>query len=653
MANANHGSDGYADGNRLTRRQWLALGGSAAMAGLAGCGGSNPNDPNVTMSSNPSNTDGGDGAAVTTEINMRAPVSWQPSQANVNPFTDTKNTEFWMDYMWSESLVYPNSEGTPIYWLADDISLKAGGCEVHIKLNEDYTWWDGTPVTAKDVRTTNLLYDYKDYMGPDQTDDSWEVVDKYTVKNVLAGPANPSLKKSTYYSVIAKHDYFKSWLEKYKDAGGDSAIKKVTKNLQEDTITLQDLKDKGLGCGMWKPAQLSPTMASHTKYKDHPRADWTNLETFNWRLISEKQKAIQALNTGKLDIGDKTITQAQSNDRVEVFNRFGTSSIVKLAMNWNNEHLARRPVRRAIAYLLDHDELVKVLKTTQGLNYKSRDTVNGLSSKQADKWLGKSFQNDLISYGRKSKSEKAKKVLQDAGYSKNGGVWVGPDGSKVNNLTYLTPPWNIYETIGKYVSPKLDKFGFKNKLIIPSSSGFWQRWTETHDFDMVNWYSNTSHPGNAFTTASVGGIGKYDEIAAALESSDDCKVNRTTPELAQPRSKKLNHPIRPKYPKKVGTMGSGGAKQTFYPIKWNNIMTQTQSADEVKKFSKKFAWYMNWQVPHIGFYDETRAYWGNTSKFNFPTNKADNHPQGEATKSEHLTNAIEFLMKGHISAKTK
>ncbi|WP_435156901.1 hypothetical protein [Haladaptatus sp. DFWS20] len=78
MVNANHGSDGDADSNGLTRRQWLALGGSAAMAGLAGCQGDNPNDEDVTMSSNPGTNDGSgpNGSPVTTTLNMRAPVSW-------------------------------------------------------------------------------------------------------------------------------------------------------------------------------------------------------------------------------------------------------------------------------------------------------------------------------------------------------------------------------------------------------------------------------------------------------------------------------------------------------------------------------------------------------------------------------------------------
>ncbi|WP_231186541.1 ABC transporter substrate-binding protein [Haladaptatus sp. DYF46] len=658
MDNSNHGASDEPQRTPLTRRRWLALGGSATMAGLAGCGGSNPNDPDVTMSGTPGNdssgSNGKNGTPVTTELHMRAPVSWQPSKANINPFTDTKNTEFWMDNMWWESLVWPNAKGEPMYYLADEINIKGSGCEVEIQLNDEYTWWDGTPVTAQDFRTAAVITDYKESYGPDETDDSWEVVDKHTLKHHLAGPANPSLQKtaSAYYTVPAKHDYFKSWLDKYEDAGGQSAVEKVTKELTSTTITLNDLTEKGLGCGMWKPKQLSPTNAVHEKYEDHPRADWTNLKTFNWHLISEKQKAIQALNAGQLDMGDKTVNQAKSNGTVDVFNQFGTSSIVKIAMNWNNEHLARRPVRRAIAYLMDHDQLVKVIRSTQGLNYKPRDTVTGMSVSTGNQWTSKGFQNKLIDYGRTSKPEKAKRVLKDAGYTKDGDVWAGPDGSRVEGLTYLTPPWTIYETIGKYLSPKLKEFGFDNELIIPSSSGFWKRWTDTHDFDMVNWFSKTSHPASAYSTVSVAGLGKFDEVVNVTDPSGDCKVDRRTPDLSQSRSKKLNQPIRPKFPKKVGQMGDGGSKRTLYPVKWGNIMSQTQSTKEVKDLTRKLMWYTNWQVPHIGFYDETRVYWGNQDKFDFPTGNGDG-AQTEKAKSEHFTNAIEFLMKGHISAKTK
>ncbi|MFC6962422.1 ABC transporter substrate-binding protein [Halocatena marina] len=654
MANSTRSADGDSNESPLTRRRWLALCSGAAMAGLAGCG-ANPDDPNATLSSESTGSEGGSNSnAVTTELHMRAPVSWTPSDSNVNPFSTQGDIEYWMEYMWWESPSYPNAVGEPIYWLAKDISVQGGGCEVLITLDENHTWWDGSPVTAKDYHTTQLITDYKEYGGPDETDDGWEVVDKYKIKNVLSGPANPAVKKVDYYTPVAKHDYYKSWLEKFEDASGEQAIKGVAKELNDHTVTLKDLTDKGLGCGLWKPAQLSPTNAVHEKYQDHPRADWTNLETFNWHLLSEKQKAIQALNTGKLDFGDKLTDQARTNDQTEVFSRFGMSGVPKLTMNWNNEHLARRPVRRAIAYLIDSEEVVKVIKSAHGIKYNSRKTVFGMSSSLISDWVSDGFVDKLIDYGSTSKPEKAASVLKKAGYSKNGGVWVGPNGSKVSGLTYLTPPWNIYKSVGKYFSSKLDEFGFKNNLVVPSGSGFYKRWDETYDFDLCNWFTTGSHPAYAYSTVEVSGLGNYDEIAVAMEKTEGCTVNRTEPELDQPTSEKLQHPIRPKFPKQIGQKSlNSGAGQTLYPLKWHKIMLQTQDTQEVKQLTEKLAWYVNWQVPHVGFYDEVKVYWGNTNKFDFPSLKADDHPHAEETKAEHRTTAMEFLMKGHISAKTK
>lgn len=642
---------GSGESDLLTRRRWLALCSGAAMA-LAGCSGTQ-DDPNVTLDSDPDSN--GSANAVTTELHMRAPVSWTPSDTNINPFSTQEDTEYWMKYMWWESPSYPNAVGDPIYWLAEDISVQSGGCEVLITLDDNYTWWDGSPVTARDYHTTQLIEDYRKEGGPEKADDSWEIVDEHTIKNVLPGPANPAVKKvdANYLTTVAKHDYYKSWLEKFEDASGEQAIKNVAKNLNEHTVTLNDLTEKGLGCGLWKPAQLSPTNAVHEKYQDHPRADWTNLETFNWHLLSEKQKAIQALKTGKLDFGDKLIDQVRTNNQAEVFSRFGMGGVPKLTMSWTNEHLARRPVRRAIAYLVDSEEVVAVIKSAHGTKYNSRKTVFGMTSNLISQWVGDGFLDKLIDYGSTSQPEKAASVLQKAGYSKKSGVWVGPNGSRVAGLTYLTPPWNIYKTIGKYFSSKLSEFGFKNNLVVPSGSGFWKRWDETYDFDLCNWFVNGSHPAYAYSTLEASGLGKYDEVAVAKEKTKGCTVNRTTPKLEQQTSHKLHHPIRPKFPKQVGQKTLPGSGQTLYPIKWNDIMFQTQNTKEVKTLTEKFAWYMNWQVPHVGFYDEVKVYWGDTKTFDFPTLEVDDHPHAKETKAEHRTTAMEFLMKGHISAKTK
>ncbi|KTG11467.1 ABC transporter substrate-binding protein [Haloprofundus marisrubri] len=667
MVSNNHDAADESGTAGFTRRQWLAIGSSAAISGIAGCGsGQNPNETPVTAegdgtsssdsSSTNSDSSSQGGDPVTTTMSMRAPVSWTPKNSNINPFATQGDIEYWMEYMWWESPVYPNAVGETMYWVADEINVVDGGCAVEIKLRDDYTWWDGSPVTAQDYYTTKLLQDYKENGGPDQTDDSWELVDDYTVKNILSGPANPSTKKSEYYTPIARHSYFKSWLEKFQDAGNENGIKEVANELNTHKITLQDVVDNDLGAGLWKPTQMDPTQVVHKKYQDHPRADWTNLDTFHWRLISEKQKAIQALRAGQLDYGDKTVNQALQSNSLEEFSNFSIGGMPKLTMNFNNEHLARRPVRRAIAYLVDSEEVVKVIKSSHGIEYGVHEDVIGMSKGLSNQWLDDSFLSNLINYGTKSQPEKAKETLEAAGYSKQGGVWADENGSKIEGLKYLTPPWNIYKTVGKYFSPKLNEFGIDNKLIIPSSSGFWKRWSETFDFDLANWFTYASHPAYAYSCTGARGIGIYRDYVEQSESSSggSCQVDRSAPTLTRDTSEKLGHKIRPQFPSEVGSMEMSGSGQTLEPIKWNNIMTQTQSREEVVDLTKKLAWFMNWQVPHVGFYDEVKTYWGNTNKFNFPVpGEPGDYPNAERVLPEHKTTAMEFFMKGLISAKTK
>ena len=665
MVNRSHNSSETSDSHRFSRRQLLAITSGAATVGLAGCSsGEDPDDSDVlATTTDDGTTQGGDdsttddsqgGTPVTTEFTIRKPVSWTPGDSNVNPFATQSDYEYWAEYMWWESLVYPNASGEPMWWLANDIRLEGGGCDVVIELSEDYTWWDGTPVTAQDVYTSQIITDYQELGGPDQTDDNWVVEGDYTLRNELSGPANPDIKKSEYFGIVAKDDYFRSWREKFEDASNEDAVNSVAQNLNEHKISLADLTEKGLGCGMWQPTQFDPTQVTHKKYEDHPRADWTNLDTFNWVLMADKQKSIQALQSGRFDLGDKMLTQAEQNDDVEVFSQFPIAGVPKVVMNFNNKHLARRPVRRAIAYLIDHEEVVNIIKGSHGQMYKPHRKVTGMSS-LLNNWLPDGVYDNLIDYGLNSEPEKAKQTLQAAGYTKDGGNWVGPDGDAVKGLQYLTPPWPIYETLGKYLSPKLKEFGFGNKLIVPSGSSFWKTWTETWDFDMCNWFTYASHPAYAYGTSGARYLGKYDSAKKSSETqSKGCKVDRSVPELKQERSDKLNHPIRPEFPTKVGTMGLDGETQTLYPFKWSNILSQTQDRAEVRDITGKFAWFHNWQVPHIGFYEETKTYWGKMDKFDFPKpDEADGHPNADGTVAEHTTTAMEFFVKGHINAKTE
>ncbi|WP_436912197.1 ABC transporter substrate-binding protein [Halosimplex marinum] len=650
---------------------------SAAATGLAGCGGGGEETPMGGTepggdggSGDGSDGDGGDGGdgsstddtgtpagePVTTEIAHRAAVSWQPGNSNLNPWAEASNMQYWMDYMWWEGVTYPSDGpfmGEAVKWIVDEVEFQNNGCEVLLHFKDGYTWWDGSDVTARDYMTLREISAYQTWGARENWELEFELVDDYTFKEIHTTPQNPSAQRSGYQTPVhTKHSYWKSWLQQYQDAGSQSEIDRITKNLTEEQISMQEMVDEGLGNGFWIPEEWGPTEVTHKKHSGHPRADQTNIETDRWALMSEKQKAIQAFQNDQFDVGESLLPQVNSgsNPNVEVFQNFPQGGVPKLTFNQHNKHLARRHVRQAISYLIDYKELRTVIKSAHGTNYLKHPHAVGMSAPLAKNSMGDDFVGNLIDYGDRAKTDKAAQVLEEGGYSKQGDVWVGPDGDELKGLKYITPPWPIYQTIAKYVGPKLDEFGIKNDVNMPSGSAFWKNWLNNFDFDLVNWWANASHPSAAYTTGSaagidnfVGGAGNIQGIIEDRNTPGDCSVNRNEPDYSADHTERLNIPVNAEFPSEVGATDLSGGSQQLRPVKWGNILSQTQDEAEIQEYSRKLGWWYNWYRPHVGLYEEKWTYWGDTTDFNMP----------DGSKPDHYVAFFENLTRGEITAKTE
>lgn len=701
MVEEDQSSDDY----KLSRRKVLAMTSAATTVGLAGCGGDGDSGPTPTdAGSGPTPTDTGDdptpteasggtgdtatptddgtqqsptgegdsGLAegvpsnpVTTEIAHRAPVSWQPGQSNVNPFSQTGNMQYWMEYMWWSGVTYPADGphmGEAITWSVDSVELENNGCEVVLNFNDQYQWWDGTQMTAEDYLTLRTLTSYQTYGQPGEWPVQFELDDDYTFREIHSTPNNPAIQRSSYLTpVTTRRDYWQSWVEDFDDASSQDQIDTITSELTEYRISMQELVDEGLGNGMWIPQQWDPTEVVLEKFDGHPRASWTNLETDRWKLISENQVAIQAFGDDQLDIGEGLLAQVRqgSNPNIEIFQEFPQGGVPKLTFNFNNEHLAKQKVRQAIGHIINYEELRAIIRSTHGTNYLPYEYNIGMSNSLGRNFLGEDWMSDLIDYGQNSREERAVELMNEAGYTRVGGVWVDSNGNEIEPLDYITPPWPIYQTISRYISPTLEDFGIPNNANFPSGSSFWSNWLDTHDFDMVNWWTNASHPASAYSTGTaaaignyVGGVGSISGIIGNRNQPEGCEVNRNTPELTADTTERLGMPARPEFPSQVGATDINGNGQTLYPVKWSTILGQTQDDQEIQELSRKLAWWYNWYAPHIGLYEEKWTYWGDTQNYQFP-NAGHSHPPGEGTDAEHYVGAYEFLLNGHVNAKSQ
>jgi ABC-type oligopeptide transport system substrate-binding subunit len=653
--------------NRLSRRKVLALT-SAASVGLAGCGGDGgdettaadtPTEAGTPMDTPaPADTDSPTPTEEPTTVqqqgeqmrdSIRSHVgSWQPSNTNLNRFAPAGNEPPWLAEAWFPMTKYRNNKGEHVWWVFQDATFSDGGTTIEWQMSEDYTWWDGSAVTAEDYVTQLKINQYQGAGSPEEAAETFTAVDDYTIREERGSPVNPQARLLNQTDPIhAKRDIFGEWLERYEDAGGSDAVDQVTQNLAQLQIEFQDAVDQGYGGGMFMPTQWNPNTVTWEKYEDHPRADWTNLSGWEWVLVSGDQKLDQAFQNDQFDMGELQFDLVAQKDDIENIAEVSLPGVPKLTINYDNKHLGRRAVRQAIAYIIDHDEIREVLRANFGTPYQPHPYINGMASPVGNNWLGTGYQESMNDYGATAQPDKARQVLQDAGYSKDGDYWVDEDGDAINNLTYISPPWSIYQQIEQYLSPRLNEFGIGNEQVLPSRSNFYKRLNDTYEFDLLNWYHFGFHPTVSYFVGTGTPIG-FDNYTDVAEPVDDV---RTEPELTNDTSPRLKHTIRAEMPSEVGDNAMEGETETVKPIMWNNIMGSTQDNEEIVSLARKLAWYYNWQVPHIGFYEEIWNYWGRTSDFSF----RGNHPDTETdrTAREHtIPNNDQFQVTGgHVSSK--
>jgi ABC-type transport system substrate-binding protein len=656
--------------DRLSRRRVLQAA-TALSVGLAGCGGGGGGegtdgggaggDPTETtgttaagveFTQTPAPTDEStvqqEGQPVTTELASQF-GAWDPDNTNFNFYSPAGNQPPFSTYLWNEGTLYRNNSGQITYHTIDDVGFADDGKQVTFKFNEGYTWWDGTDVTAEDYLIQRRINQFQQHGSLEAAPVELELVNDYTVRENRSTAINPTVRLLNHVQALyTKRDVYREWLEKYEDAGGEEAVDGVTEELSQHQISMDEFANDGLGCGMWRPVEWNPQRVTYEKHTDHPRSEWTDLETWTWELIDGDQKADQAFQNDRFDMGEISFKNVRQSDTYESIGRFGLPGVPKLTINFSNKHLGRRGVRRAIAYLLDHDELRNILEANYGTPYKGHPYINGMAAAVGRNQLGTDHLEKLIDYGSSAEVEKATAAMKDAGYSKQGDVWVGPDGDSVEGIRYMSPPWDIYQSIQQYFASKLTDFGIDTEVVQPSRANFYSRLNDSYDFDLLNWYHFGFHPVNNYYIGAGTPTG-LDTMETAVEGESTAD---SPPELNAERTQRLNQPIRPAFPSEAGSLEIDGEGQTLYPIQWNEKMSQTQDRAVVEELGRKLSWYYNWQLPHVGFYEEVWQYWGNPDRHIFKGTAPD-HPNDDRVAREYSIpneDAIQ-VWQGHVSSR--
>ncbi|WP_266082075.1 ABC transporter substrate-binding protein [Haladaptatus caseinilyticus] len=624
----------------VSRRKLLAMTTGAATAGLAGCSGGGDTGPDnnagPTIGTDVRTESGKnvvDSKARDPRIDKVQWLSYQPKKMEMNPLSPspTKVGPAWI--AWREkALNYSfTSDGFQPYLLKE--LPKVDGCEVTFNYREDFTWWDGEPVNADDHITRWKLTEYFYGDGPEASDESIEKVDEFTVKKTLPRPFNPTIVAIQHEFTIGEYKtgFYGKYVDKFEKAKSDEEIQAVKKELIDLKVDLQTYVDEGLGNGMWKPTEWSTTEIISKPVTDHPYAKQTNLETLRMIAMSDSQKKKQSFSQDNLDWGRNVSSwrgKVKAPKGIKTLSQYRTLGGPKACMNWRNEHLARRGVRRAIAYITDFEKIAKVLKQGYGKPVETPGTIaSGMTPAMEKKYLGEEFLGKLIDYGTSAKPKKAKQAMKNAGYTKNGDVWTHSNGKKTTGISYYAPDWGPWPMSAKTHSEMLNAFGIKNDFISPESGSWGKVAYESYDFD-INQYpigTNEPHPTRFYDlsrSSGYNGFGTYEDLVSDPNTPGGCSNKVTRPKIEGDTSPVYNHPFNPtpKFPAKVGAKEISGNGQRFRPFEWNRGMELAQTEEEVSKYAKKAAWYHNFQALHIEIFSDVYSMWGDTGDFIFAPN---------------------------------
>ena len=645
------------DGQRieqLNRRKILAALGGGGMVSIAGCSG--PQEDGSGGSGNESTTmageSGNNGSSETQSpiststqggtpkdgnFNWVYKTSFNPVEANLNPEALSSNVPWFMNRIWGGMSVQANLNGEPINIMAESFEVSDDGKTVTITFKEGFKWWDGTPLRAKDILAQTWYGNYTQYYQKTAPNREIEVLQEEPpkIRFNYKCQQNPQLAllNRRFSLNFPKYEFFEPALEKFADAdGSESKTNTIAKDFGEKTLSMQDIVDEGWGLGLWKPSDWNTQRIVHTKVAEHPFADRTNLEKFTVEMLESNQKITQALSNDEVDGGDVGQISGATvpSDSVEINHTVPTGAQIGLKLNKANEHLAKPRVRRAMAYVINYEEVLKVLKSGLGVNAKYGGIQNASSSQIEENYLADDVLNEMIDYGKSAEVEKATQLMKDAGYSKQGGVWTDSSGSKIS-LTHIAPSWNKYYFISNYLNEKLGSFGIQTSVQALSSSGFQNKWQNTFEFDMATWYQQGLHPALWY---GLGRNGKgWQELrgwglSMLANPGDEVNCESTKLEIKDGKTvdDRLSQTIRPEYPAEVGTetldVGSVGETKTLNPFVMVDTMRATQSSEELKRLSGEFAWYANWAVPNIELFDEVFTHYGDTENFSYPSEDA-------------------------------
>ncbi|MFB6153647.1 MAG: hypothetical protein ABEJ27_05285 [Halodesulfurarchaeum sp.] len=339
--------------------------------------------------------------------------------------------------------------------------------DYYLSFDDRFTYWDGS--TSLDAQAE--LYDRYMYyaMGGNvfnetatfnnQTLSQYELHswrDKGNVGGQAPDPTNELILRNDAALEIHPENsapfhpaYTEPYVQQFRDASTTDAANTIMQQVEGDVVDFFRLAEEGWGSGPYQfesPDDISSSNAVLSLRDDHPNEHIQIPELEILWAEGSRQQVIE--NQGDIDMNNGVVTDSSGPinrqtlpDYIQEVDRWFSTVGQQMIFNFNNKHLKRLWVRRAIAAAVDWEQTA--------INGASPDTVEtissqtGLLSTMNRSTFSEEFLNSLSNYPMGADTDLATEYMQRAGIPSRAARGSARTATRRRSSTFSLPQWPV------------------------------------------------------------------------------------------------------------------------------------------------------------------------------------------------------------------